>query len=51
MGPEVGVAPQNFLPHKARLTLSPLTYKKLFTPLVGRTGMQLTIQEKDTGRA
>ena len=34
VGPEVGMRPQNFLVCKARLTLSPLTYKKLSTPLL-----------------
>ena len=34
LGPEVGVAPQKFSARKAHFTLSPLTYKKLSTPLL-----------------
>ena len=33
VGPEMGMATQNFSAHFARLTLSPLTYKKLSIPL------------------
>ena len=34
VGPEVGMAPQKFSALFACLTLSPLTYKKLSTPLI-----------------